>query len=106
MVDCDNDTEQSGMLIALDYDDTYTRDPEFWDAMIHLAKARGHIVVCATMRFEKEGAQVIRDLSGKVDQIIFTSRQGKYDFVTKRLGRPPSVWIDDNPFLIVFDAKA
>lgn len=94
------------MLIALDYDDTYTRDPHFWDTMIQFAKMRGHHVICVTMRFEQEGADVIRDLEGKVDQIIFTARQAKYDFVFAKLGVVPSVWIDDNPFLICFDAKA
>ena len=38
------------MLIALDFDETYTRDPEFWDIVIANATQRGHAVICATMR--------------------------------------------------------
>jgi hypothetical protein len=93
------------MVIALDYDDTYTRDPEFWNMIIDLAQSRGHEVICVTMRYEKEGSQVIRDLHQRVDQIIFTERQAKYEFVTK-MGIMPSVWIDDSPWFILMDAKA
>jgi hypothetical protein len=93
------------MIIALDYDDTYTRDPEFWDQVVALAKSRGHMVVCATMRSKAEGTQVVRDLYSKVDQIYFTDRKAKWDYVTKKLGVTPSVWIDDNPYLILMDAR-
>jgi hypothetical protein len=38
------------MKIALDYDGTYTVDPQFWEDFITLAKVRGHEVVCVTKR--------------------------------------------------------
>lgn len=92
------------MLIALDFDDTYTRDPWFWDKTIELAKMRGHQVIVATMRHDYEGKEVTDALEGKVDDILFTGRKAKYKFVAER-GYMPSVWIDDNPFFILMDAK-
>lgn len=91
------------MLIALDYDETYTVDPEFWDLMIALAIQRGHSVICATMRHEHEGADIVADLGKKVEAIIFTGRKAKHEFVQQR-GFYPSVWIDDSPHWLFQDS--
>ena len=91
------------MLIALDYDETYTCDPEFWDMVISAANYRGHSVICATMRHEHEGAEVVAALGRKVKKIIFTGRKAKYKCVTDA-GYYPSVWIDDQPLFITTDA--
>lgn len=91
------------MLIALDYDDTYTHDPVLWDAFIANAKARGHEVICVTMRYAKEGMPVVKALSSKVDAIVFTGRTAKARSVHS-LGYYPNVWIEDNPNLILQDA--
>lgn len=91
------------MLLALDYDETYTRDPLFWDGMIANAIARGHSVICATMRYEHEGDDVRRDLADKVEAIIFTGRKAKHGAVYAA-GYMPSVWIDDSPHWIHTDA--
>ena len=42
------------MIIALDYDDTYDRDPPFWDQVIAAAARCGHTVIVVTMRHEHE----------------------------------------------------
>ncbi len=91
------------MLLALDYDETYTRDPIFWDNVITLAKQRGHSVICATMRFEHEGCEVVAALKDKVEAIIFTGRRAKWGVVYDA-GYMPSVWIDDSPNWIHTDA--
>ena len=39
------------MLIALDYDDTFTRDPEGWLNFAKLMKSRGHEIIGVTMRY-------------------------------------------------------
>lgn len=93
------------MLLALDYDETYTRDPIFWDAMIKSAIARGHSVICATMRYEHEGEEVRRDLADKVEAIVFTGRKAKHGAVYAA-GFMPSVWIDDSPHWIHTDAAS
>ncbi len=87
------------MLIALDYDGTYTRDPAMWDAFIASARSSGHSVICATMRTEEEAAEVVQNLGGKVDRIICTSRKAKARYLAD-LGVTPNVWIDDNPMWI------
>lgn len=38
------------MIIALDYDGTYTADPALWDQFILLAIKNNHYVVCCTLR--------------------------------------------------------
>ena len=92
------------MLLALDYDDTYTRDPIFWDEVIRLAIKCGHSVICATMRYEHEGDDVKMALDDQVEAIIFTGRKAKYKAVHDA-GYMPSVWIDDSPHWIHMDAQ-
>lgn len=92
------------MLLALDYDDTYTRDPLFWDRVIKLAEHHGHSVICATMRYPHEGADVEAALVGKVEKIVYTGRKAKHNAVYAA-GFMPSVWIDDSPHFIHGDAQ-
>lgn len=86
------------MIIALDFDGTYTEDPNFWDQVIRAAKIHGHTVIIATMRYdnEEEGSIVRETFSGKVDQIIFTERKAKLVHLHE-IGVKPHIWIDDNP---------
>lgn len=94
------------MLLALDYDETYTRDPIFWDEVITLANKRGHSVICATMRCTDpwESDEVVAALSGKVEDIVFTDRKAKFKAVYDA-GYMPSVWIDDSPNFIHNNAQ-
>ena len=92
------------MLIALDYDGTYTADKEMWDVFIHQARLRGHEVIIATMRYDiTEGDAVRGDLEGNVDKIIFTERKAKKASVRQQY-RDPDIWIDDNPEWLFEDA--
>jgi hypothetical protein len=92
------------MIICIDYDDTYTRDPSLWDSFISNAKRRNHTVICVTMRYENEGKEVRRHLDGLVDDIYFTNREAKKPFLDK-LNIFPHVWIDDQPLWIFYGAK-
>lgn len=86
------------MLIALDYDGTYTEDPDFWNHVIEYANTKGHRVWVVTMRHEDtEGFPVKAHLEFRVDKIIFTERKAKMEYVTSTTGERPDVWIDDNP---------
>lgn len=93
------------MIIALDYDDTYTRDPELWDKFILDATNCGHTVFCVTMRYYEEGRDVIIALSDKVEDIFFTGRKAKQKFMFD-LGYNVQVWIDDNPGFVIYDAAS
>lgn len=91
------------MNISLDYDNTYTRDPIFWDEVILLAKRRGHSVFCVTMRYEHEGKEVKEALENKVESIFFTGRKAKDKFMFGK-GISIDVWLDDIPFFCCNDA--
>jgi hypothetical protein len=92
------------MNISLDYDNTYTRDPKFWDDFVKIAKMSGHNVYCVTMRSVQESVDVLVDLDGKVDGIYFTDRKAKSDFMFSQ-GISIDVWVDDMPFFVNNDAK-
>lgn len=83
------------MIIALDYDQTYTKDPELWNFFIRKAFKRGHQIICVTMRYVYEGEDVINSV-GKECNIIFTGRKAKLSYLHERQIKP-DVWIDDNP---------
>lgn len=90
------------MLISLDYDDTFTKDPEFWLSFVKQAQERGHIVKCITMRFP-EGKDTMDPRLLELVEVIFTSHKGKKKFV-RNLGIFVDIWIDDNPDYICSDA--
>ena len=60
------------MIIALDYDKTYTADPNLWDAFIKFAVFRGHKVICLTMRYSQEEIKI-----WGINEIHYTSRKAK-----------------------------
>ena len=93
------------MNIALDYDDTYTRDPELWDGFVRQAQSRGHEVWCVTMRdgSRQEVLDTIGELVGK-DHCIFTAQQAKAPFL-KNLDIHIDVWIDDSPQYVIKNKK-
>jgi len=90
------------MLIALDYDETYTRDPELWQSFISLAHKMNHIVICTTMRYEHESIDMCPSLLSRV-KTIFTGRKAKREFL-QSIGYIIDIWIDDKPDFILFGA--
>lgn len=95
------------MNIGLDFDDTYTRDPEAWDAFISLFRERGHKIYCVTWRektFENL-TEVGSYLNGKVDAIYFTGQQAKSDYMYS-IGIRIDVWIDDMPVAVHMNGAA
>ena len=80
------------MIIALDYDQTYTADPVLWDRFINAAQSQGHDVQIVTMRYPHEP---IPDLGLTV---VYTGRQAKSRHFKA------DIWIDDSPGWIFQDA--
>lgn len=95
------------MIIALDYDSTYTCDPQFWDKFIDMCKMHEHVIYCVTMRDGEnhEADDVLKALQYKVDRIYFTSCKGKRKYMYEQ-GIHIHVWIDDTPDFIILDAKS
>jgi hypothetical protein len=94
------------MIVALDYDCTYTNDPATWDKVIAVFRAAGHKVYLVTMRYDNhtDADPVRAALEGKVDGMFFTGHRAKQPFMFK-LGINISVWIDDMPGFILYDAR-
>jgi len=90
------------LLICIDYDETFSADPELWTSFILSAKERGHEVICATMRYESDGYALQKSI-GKHCRIIYTGRVAKLPFLHK-MNIIPDIWIDDKPFWILNDA--
>ncbi len=79
------------LLIALDYDGTYTADAELWDAFICAATKKGHKVIILTMRFPHES------IANAPCEVVYTSRKAKYNFVNA------DIYIDDKPSFLFND---
>ena len=91
------------MNISLDFDETYTRDPEMWDLFVALAQSRGHTVYCVTAReplpkFKEEVYDTIGKQIGERN-CYFTDGSAKERFMFDR-GILIDVWIDDSPKFI------
>jgi len=99
----DVDPVPSPMLVALDYDGTYTKDPELWLLFIKLAQARGHEVVVATMRTFEETHDMDERLTDLINRVVPTDRMAKKPFLAS-YGMRPDIWIDDQPEFLLLDA--
>lgn len=84
------------MLIALDYDGTYSEDPVLWETFIRHAIQREHEVICVTMRFATEPINL-------PIPIYYSGRKAKKFFLSQ-LSIYPDIWIDDQPVFIIEDA--
>lgn len=90
------------MNIGLDYDDTYTRDPDMWNRVIAHMRGRNHKVYVVTWRSESESMEIYTYLTTRVDGIYPTNRKAKEKFMYAQ-GIRIDVWIDDNPSAILHD---
>lgn len=86
------------MIIALDYDKTYTADPILWDVFVVHAQSRGHKVICLTMRRYPEEQIKIKNVD-----ITYTNRKAKKVFADEN-GIAVDIWIDDKPAWLFEDA--
>jgi hypothetical protein len=80
------------MLIALDYDKTYTADQALWDVFIQSAQDRGHTVKIVTMRSPDEA------IFDAPVEVVYTSRKAKSTVVDAE------IWIDDSPQWVYQDS--
>ncbi len=88
------------MNIAIDYDNTYTLDPNFWNMFIETTKKSGHKVYCVTNRnTSAELAEPVLQSIGKYCPVIFAGDDWKSNAVRQQ-GIQIDIWIDDMPELI------
>ena len=96
---------QKDLCIALDYHNTYSADPKFWDTFIYMCWMRKFEVYCITHHTGEKQNEKLMDSIGKIldsDHIIFTMGKAKMDYV-KKLGIEIDIWIDNNPIHITQD---
>jgi len=94
------------MIISIDYDDTYTKDPILWNNFIIQARNRGHTVYCITARDEEYSGEEVKEvLKGLVDGIFFTNQAPKEAYMLKYHDIVINCWIDDNPRSIISRSK-
>ena len=96
---------QKVLCIALDYHNTYSADPKFWDTFIYMCWMRKFEVYCITHHTGEKQNEKLMDSIGKIldkDHIIFTMGKAKEDYC-KSIGLSIDIWIDNNPIHIVQD---
>jgi FkbM family methyltransferase len=89
------------LRIALDWDDTYTRDPAAWAQVVAALTAAGHEVVLVTAREDIERNWQLCKIPGILaHHRYFTGHKPKREWMETR-GVPVDIWIDDRPEAIV-----
>lgn len=80
-------------LISVDYDDTYSDDPELFESFIKLAQKRGHLVFIVTARNENQHVPI------DFCEVFYTNGELKAPYM-KSQGLDIDIWIDDWPEII------
>jgi hypothetical protein len=80
------------MIIAIDYDNCYTKDSVLCDKIIDAIGRTGHRAICVTSRHNSEP---IKSTTMVLDT-YYTDRKAKKSYMDS-LGITVDIWIDDNP---------
>jgi len=86
---------QRPLTIAIDWDQTWTADPDLWSRFAEMAQASGHTVYIVTSRPSGNTSECVA--SGV--KVIATAWQAKRPFC-EELGIRVDIWIDDCPEFI------
>lgn len=88
------------MIIALDYDNTFTADPEFWLEFIELVRKYNHTVICVTARSDTlSNRQELHFSLPIYVEKFFCGDMPKAAYM-KHTNYKVDIWIDDRPELI------
>jgi hypothetical protein len=82
------------VIVAIDYDQTYTLDPPAWDAVVETLRSAGHVVYCVTCR--RDTAENRAEVDAGDMAVWFTGLAPKKWYMEKR-GIKVDVWVDDDP---------
>lgn len=92
------------MILALDYDDTFTKDPHLFYHFAELAKSAGWTVYGITMRYPHEASNMDPRYAEVCDKVFFTGRKAKWYFCEQN-NIKVDIWIDDAPWWILRDSR-
>lgn len=86
------------MKIALDYDNTYTADREFWRSFIILCQRAGHMVFIVTHRERtRDSNDDLQNLEHNGCPVYFTGGVAKRWWCLHWGPGSVDIWIDDKP---------
>lgn len=90
------------MILAIDYDGTWTADPDLWAAFSRMAKARGHEIWCVTGRQPAMMPEVFATAGAVLgaDRCLAAGGEPKAQAFERRTGKRVDIWIDDMPEMI------
>lgn len=84
------------MIFGIDYDGTFSKDPDFFHDLITLMDEYRHQAIIVTQRSsEQDRKEVEKQVNGKIP-IIFAGEKWKSETV-KEEGYKIDIWIDDMP---------
>lgn len=83
------------MILAIDYDNTYSAFPEHFSKLREMFQKDGHKVFIVTARDASE--EPIEDDLSKFDLVFYTAGQAKAHVVRA------DIWIDDSPVTLCCD---
>lgn len=86
------------MIIAFDYDGTWTRAPETFRQVVALFQAAGHTCILVTGRMQEHGyGNEVRAAIGDLMPVIFAKHGEWKRDAARAAGYEVDVWIDDRP---------
>ena len=96
------------MIIGLDYDETYTRDPLMWNWFCEQAIERGHTVWCVSARSPRHMDEVRQTLGLVIgaERCVGSDGAAKSPFMWQTHDVMVDVWIDDCPAGVETDFSA
>jgi hypothetical protein len=96
---------EKNLCVALDYHNTYSADPKFWDTFIYMCWMRKWDVYCVSHTTDSDEKKDLMDSIGKVlgsDNVILTEGKAKLPYCEKH-GINIDIWVDNNPIHIIKD---
>lgn len=94
---------QEPKVVALDFDETISDDPEAWVHVMRTLEKFGYHCIVVTWRSPETYPEDLQFLVDKGYVVYYTSLQAKREYM-KEKGIEVAIWIDDNPWAVDNDA--
>jgi len=82
------------LLIGVDYDGTYSADPDTFDNVISEFRTAGHQVIIVTARSDQDAVSVNPSMNLEV---YYTCGEPKDPYMREQHNRGVDIWIEDRP---------
>jgi hypothetical protein len=85
------------MIVAFDYDGTWTRAPALFREVVEMFQVAGHTCLLVTGRMDEHGyGNEVRAAIGNIMPVIFADKTWKRE-AARAAGYEVDVWVDDRP---------